>query len=65
MKHLFKIIFFLAFGFSSQAQEILKLENAVKIALENNYDIKIAKNNLKIDETNSTAGNAMGYDVWI
>ena len=58
MKHLFKIIFFLAFGFSSQAQEILKLENAVKIALENNYDIKIAKNNLKIDETNSTAGNA-------
>ena len=58
MKHLFKIIFVLAFGFSSQAQEMLKLEDAVKIALENNYDIKIAKNNLKIDETNSTAGNA-------
>lgn len=58
MKHLFKIIFFLAFGFSSQAQELLKLEDAVKIALENNYEIKISKNNLKIDETNSTAGNA-------
>lgn len=46
------------FSFQLQAQEILKLEDAVKIALENNYDIKIAKNNLKIDETNSTAGNA-------
>jgi outer membrane protein len=46
------------FSFQLQAQEILKLEEAVKIALENNYDIKIAKNNLKIDETNSTAGNA-------
>ena len=45
-------------GFQLQAQEVLKLEDAVKIALENNYDIKIAKNNLKIDETNSTAGNA-------
>jgi outer membrane protein len=46
------------FSFQLQAQEVLKLEDAVKIALENNYDIKIAKNNLKIDETNSTAGNA-------
>lgn len=46
------------FSFQLEAQEILKLEDAVKIALENNYDIKIAKNNLKIDETNSTAGNA-------
>jgi outer membrane protein len=46
------------FTFQLQAQEVLKLEDAVKIALENNYDIKIAKNNLKIDETNSTAGNA-------
>lgn len=45
-------------GFHLQAQEILKLEDAVKIALENNYDIKISENNLKIDETNSTAGNA-------
>lgn len=46
------------FALQLQGQDILKLEDAVKIALENNYDIKIAKNNLKIDETNSTAGNA-------
>ena len=45
MKH--KIIFlsfllagFLAIG-QAQAQEILTLEEAVKIALENNYDIRL------------------------
>jgi outer membrane protein TolC len=46
------------FALQLQGQDVLKLEDAIKIALENNYDIKIAKNNLKIDETNSTAGNA-------
>lgn len=59
MKHINKyqlIVFF--FALQIQGQDVLKLEDAVKIALENNYDIKIAKNNLKIDETNSTAGNA-------
>lgn len=45
-------------GFQIQAQEILTLESAVKIALENNYEIKIAKNNLKIDETNNNLANA-------
>ena len=56
--NLSKIFFLLLIGFQVQAQEILKLEDAVKIALENNYDIKIASNNLKIDEANSSAGNA-------
>jgi outer membrane protein TolC len=41
-----------------QAQELLPLEDAVKIALENNYDIKLAKNELKIDELNNSIGNA-------
>lgn len=58
MQQIGKLLFLFLLGFSSQAQEMLKLEDAVKIALENNYEIKIAKNNLKIDETNSTAGNA-------
>ncbi|MCZ8197661.1 MAG: TolC family protein [Flavobacterium sp.] len=58
MQQIGKLLFLILLGFSSQAQEMLKLEDAVKIALENNYEIKIAKNNLKIDETNSTAGNA-------
>lgn len=52
---------FLLFCFCSataNAQELLTLEDAVKIALENNFDIKIAKNNLKISETNVAVGNA-------
>lgn len=40
------------------AQEVLTIEDAVKIALENNYEIKIASNNLNIDKTNVTTGNA-------
>ena len=48
----------LVLNLQAQAQEILTIEDAVKIALENNYDIKIAKNDLKIDETNVTSGNA-------
>lgn len=40
------------------AQEVLTIENAVKIALENNFEIKIAANNLDIDKTNVAIGNA-------
>ena len=40
------------------AQEILTIEDAVKIALENNYEIKISNNDLKIDKTNVAVGNA-------
>jgi outer membrane protein len=41
-----------------QAQELLTLEDAVKIALENNYEIRISKNDLSIDKTNVSVGNA-------
>lgn len=40
------------------AQEILTVEEAVKIALENNYQIKTAQNELRIDETGVSAGQA-------
>ena len=42
----------------TNAQEVLTLESAVKTALENNYEIKIATNNLTIEETNVAIGNA-------
>lgn len=41
----------------SQTQE-LTLEDAVKIALENNYSIKIARSEAKIDGNNVSLGNA-------
>jgi outer membrane protein len=58
MKSLY--IAFLVFGFVPKmlSQDVLTLEDAVKIALENNYDIKLSKNDLRIDEANATAGNA-------
>jgi outer membrane protein TolC len=58
MQHIYKIIILFIIGFSSQAQELLSLENAVKIALENNYEIKIANNNSKIEATNNNLANA-------
>ena len=59
MKILLKsALIMLFFIIKGNAQEVLTLENAVKIALENNYDIRIAKNDLKIDQNNVSAGNA-------
>ena len=58
IKSIYIITLVLAFLPKMQAQELLLLEDAVKIALENNYDIKLAKNELKIDELNNSAGNA-------
>jgi len=51
------LVFFLCI-LNGNAQELLTLKDAVQIALENNYEIKIAKNELKIDESNVTPGNA-------
>ncbi|AYN06572.1 TolC family protein [Flavobacterium sp. 140616W15] len=58
-KTLFKCLVLLLFCVvKSNAQEVLTIENAVKIALDNNFEIKIASNNLKINETNVAIGNA-------
>jgi outer membrane protein TolC len=51
------LLFLFCFAIGN-AQELLTLENAVKIALDNNYEIKIADNNLKINQTNVAIGNA-------
>lgn len=48
----------LATTLASNAQEVLTVEEAVKIALENNYQIKTAKNDLRIDETAVSPGQA-------
>lgn len=58
-KNLFKsLVLFLFCVLKMNAQEILTIEDAVKIALENNYEIKIASNNLLINKANVTSGNA-------
>jgi outer membrane protein TolC len=62
MQHKFIFLFSLFLSVlsidNSQAQEILTLEDAVKIALEKNYDIKLVANDLKIDQNNVNRANA-------
>ena len=52
------LVLFLFCIIKINAQEVLTLEDAVKIALENNYEIKTASNNLTKDKTNVATGNA-------
>lgn len=52
------LILILLCAVNANGQQVLTLESAVKIALENNYEIKIATNNLTIQKTNVAIGNA-------
>ncbi len=65
MKHSFYIVLVICCNFCAIAQndsvqqsETLTVEDAIRIALENNYEIKIASNDLKIDEQNVSLANA-------
>ena len=57
-QHTLAILLFIGITNQSFSQEILTVEDAVKIALENNFDIQIASNNAKIDATNVSLANA-------
>ncbi|MFO7721564.1 MAG: TolC family protein [Gillisia sp.] len=58
MNNILKLLAVFFIAFQSQAQELLTIEEAVRIALENNYEIRIASNNLEIDKTGVNIGNA-------
>jgi len=59
IKKIYCTVFILLFCvIQTKAQEVLTIEQAMSIALDNNFEIKIAKNNSKINETNVTIGNA-------
>lgn len=57
-----RIIFLLFAFFPSVAgsQEVLSLQDAIRIGLDNSYAIQIARNNVEIATNNNTFGNA-GY----
>jgi outer membrane protein TolC len=57
-KYTLTTLFFLGITNQALSQEVLSVEDAVKIALENNFDIQIASNNAKIDATNVSLANA-------
>lgn len=52
------LYFFCLCCYTITAQELLTLEQAVTIALENNYAIKIAKNEAIVGQLNNAIGNA-------
>lgn len=51
-------IFFFLLYFSVNAQKVLTVEDAVSIALKNNFDILVSRNDANIAKVNNTAGNA-------
>ena len=56
-KHFFPIAFFALWG-GIHAQSALSVEQAVAIALKNNFDILVAKNDAEAAAINNAAGNA-------
>ncbi|RPD98763.1 TolC family protein [Aureibaculum marinum] len=58
IKTIFNILFLISLSVSGQ--QLLTKQEAISVALENNYGIKIAKNNLKIAENNKNILNS-GY----
>lgn len=61
MKRTIKFIFaFILFPIVVSSQDILTLEEAIRIGLENSFSIRIARNEADIAQNNNTIGNA-GY----
>lgn len=49
---------FMLCGGSISAQEVLSLNEAIRLGLENNFSIRIARNNERVASNNNTQGNA-------
>jgi len=63
MKRHYKVILFLTvlnFSYSGHTQQVLEKSEAIALALENNYGIKTANNNLEVAENNADLLNS-GY----
>lgn len=58
MNRLLKLFIFFLPALPLSAQELLTAEEAIRIALANNYSIQIAQNELEIDRTEVSWGNA-------
>lgn len=61
MKFLFTFLFFSLFYTSLVGQDQLKLEDAIKVGLAQNFDIVIANKNIEISSNNNTWGQAGRY----
>lgn len=57
-KYIWIVVLFFGAQQQSSAQEVLTLNEAIRLALENNYDIKIVNNEAEIAGNNVNLGNA-------
>src|ERR1700758_2409110 len=42
--------------FSAKSQELLTLENVIKLTIESNFDVQLAKNNIQVAKNNNKIG---------
>jgi outer membrane protein len=56
MRYLFLIIIISVINTSVKSQELLKLEDVIKLTIENNFNIQIAKNNEQVAKNNNNIG---------
>lgn len=57
-KRISMAVIFITVPFFAHAQDTLDVEQAIRMALENNFSIRIARNNAEISSNNNTLGNA-------
>lgn len=58
MNRIIITIFFILFQLHAGAQTLLKLQDVFEIALQNNFSIRIAKNDAEATKNNNSSGNA-------
>jgi outer membrane protein len=56
MRYLFSFLLIAMVVTLAKGQEVLKLEDVIKLSIENNFDVQIAKNNIQVAENNNNIG---------
>ena len=56
MRYLFSLLLIAIFSTTAMSQELLTLEDVIKLTVENNFDVLIAKNNIQVAKNNNNIG---------
>ena len=56
MRYILSILIIFVFLSPVKSQDVLKLEDVIKLTIENNFDIQIAKNNEQVVKNNNNIG---------
>jgi hypothetical protein len=50
---------------AAQAQPVMNLKECLQIGIENNYDLRISRNEQRVSDNNLSLGNAGFLPVWM